>query len=227
MSAAVSGHVWLYEGRRSKTWCVKWRDHQGQHERRLGPAWAQKGPPAPGCFREREAKAALEEILVEARKGVSQQRRTGVTFARAAEDWYEHGMLERDWSPSPKAEYRSALVAHLIPAFSELRIEAIAPGRIERFRNDGVRQGRHLSPQRQPAARDHARDLHPRMRLPRAQGQPGGCGQEAGVSPTTRPDTSSSPPRRSSCSSTQPLLGLRPILHAVPSACGRVAYHSV
>lgn len=140
LSAAVSGHAFLYEGRRRRTWCVKWRDHEGQHERRLGPAWLEKGAPPEGYFREREAKAALDEILVEARKGITQQRRTGVTFAKAAEDWYEHGMLERDWSPSTKADYRSGLVAHLIPAFGNERIEVITPARIERFRNDGVRR---------------------------------------------------------------------------------------
>jgi integrase len=144
LSAAVSGHVFLYEGRRRKTWCVKWRDHEGQHERRLGPAWTETGPPADGFYREREAKAALAQILVAARQGISEQRRTGVTFARAAEDWYEHGMLERDWSPSTKADYRSALVAHLVPAFGDQRIEAITPARIERFRNQKVRDG-HVS----------------------------------------------------------------------------------
>jgi integrase len=142
LQASVSGHVWLYEGKRRKTWCLKWRDHEGQHEKRLGPAWTEKGPPPDGYFREREAKAALEEILVEARKGISQQRRTGVSFAQAAEDWYEHGLLERDWSPSTKADYRSALVAHLVPAFGDQRIETITPAKIERFRNQGVRDGR-------------------------------------------------------------------------------------
>jgi len=142
LRASVSGHVWLYEGKRRKTWCVKWRDHQGQHEKRLGPAWTEKGPPPDGYLREREANAALEAILVEARKGISQQRRTGVSFAKAAEDWYEHGLLERDWSPSTKADYRSALVAHLVPAFGDQRIETITPAKIERFRNQGVRGGR-------------------------------------------------------------------------------------
>ncbi len=133
--------MWLYKGKRRATWCAKWRDMTGQHEKRLGPAWTQKGPPPPGYFREREANAALEEILVEARRGKVQQQRTGVTFAIAAQDWYEHGLLERDWSPSTKADYRSALNKYLLPAFGELRVEAISPARIERFRNGLVREG--------------------------------------------------------------------------------------
>jgi integrase len=139
LSAAVSGHVFLYEGARAKTWVVKWRDHEGQHERRLGRAWTESGPPPDGFLREREAKAALQEILVEARQGISVQRRTGITFATAAKDWYEHGMLERDWSPSTKADYKSALVAHLIPAFGDKQIEKITSAQIERYRNDAVR----------------------------------------------------------------------------------------
>ena len=43
--ASISGHVWLYEGKRGNTWCAKWRDQQGQHEKRLGPDWTGKGSP--------------------------------------------------------------------------------------------------------------------------------------------------------------------------------------
>lgn len=46
--ASISGHVWLYEGKRRNTWCAKWRDQHGQHEKRLGPAWTGKGSPPPG-----------------------------------------------------------------------------------------------------------------------------------------------------------------------------------
>jgi integrase len=138
-NAPVSGHVWIYKGKLRSTWCVKWRDLGGQHEKRLGPAWTEKGPPPPGYFREREATAALEEILVEARRGKIQQRRTGVTFAFVAEDWYEHGLLERDWSASTKSDYRSALNKYLLPEFGELRIEAISAARIERYRNRVLR----------------------------------------------------------------------------------------
>jgi hypothetical protein len=41
----ISGHVFLYEGKRRSTWVAKWRDQSGQHEKRLGPAWMGKGPP--------------------------------------------------------------------------------------------------------------------------------------------------------------------------------------
>ena len=53
MAAPVSGVVECYEGKRVTTWYARWRDHTGQHRRRLGPAWPHKGPPDPGYFRER------------------------------------------------------------------------------------------------------------------------------------------------------------------------------
>jgi integrase len=134
-TAPISGHVFLYEGARRSTWVAKWRDHTGQHEKRLGPAWSGKGAPIPGTYRKREAQAALEELLVEARRGARQQGRTGVTFADVAEDWFEHGKFERDWSASTQVDYRSVLDAHLIKAFGTQRIESITSEQIQTWRD--------------------------------------------------------------------------------------------
>jgi integrase len=136
MSAPVSGTVECYEGKRVATWYVRWRDHTGQHRRRLGPAWMQKGPPDPGFFREREARAALAAILTDARRGATEQARTGLTFAVLAEEWLAAGSLERDWSHNTEIDYRSVLNCHLLPQFGELRVEAISAARIERWRNE-------------------------------------------------------------------------------------------
>jgi len=137
----ISGHVFLYEGKRRSTWVAKWRDQAGQHEKRLGPAWTGKGPPPPGFLREREANAALQEILVEARRGVVRQERTGVTFRDVAEEWFEHGKFERDWSASTQVDYRSVLDAHLLPEFGRKRIETITPTQIETWRNRIAKDG--------------------------------------------------------------------------------------
>jgi len=144
MSAAVSGVVECYEGKRTSTWYARWRDHTGQHRRRLGPAWKHKGPPDPGYFREREAKAALAAILTDARRGATQQTRTGLTFDTVAGGWLAAGALERDWSHSTEIDYRSVLSCHLLPEFGELRVESISSARIERWRNELV-SGKKLS----------------------------------------------------------------------------------
>lgn len=135
LSAPISGHVWLYRGKRRQTWCAKWRDHTGQHEKRLGPNWTGKGRPPQGFLREREAEALLDEILVDARRGQLRQKRTGFTFADVAEDWYARGPLERDWSASTQVDYRSVLDAHLLPEFGLRRIETITTKQFEEWRD--------------------------------------------------------------------------------------------
>jgi integrase len=133
-SAPVSGHVYLREGKLRSAWYAKWRDQQGQHQKRLGPAWASKGAPPPGHLRRRDAQAQLEEILVEARHGRLRQERTGFTFGDIAEDWYERGRFERDWSASTQVDYRSVLDAHLLPEFGRRRIETITAKQVEQWR---------------------------------------------------------------------------------------------
>ncbi len=173
--ATISGHVWLYQGKRRSSWCAKWRDQSGQHEKRLGPAWTGKGPPPPGFLREREATSALQEILVEARRGTVRQQRTGVTFADVAEQWYETGKFERDWSASTSTDYRSILNCHLLPAFGDARIEQITPRQLESWRNglaaDGTRV-RHTVNKIMAVAHaifEHAREYHNLQVNPAAQ----------------------------------------------------------
>lgn len=136
----ISGHVYLREGKLRSTWYAKWRDHSGQHQQRLGLAWTGKGAPIPGTFRKREAQAALDEILVEARRGTRRQERTGVTFADVANDWFERGRFERDWSASTQVDYRSVLDTHLIKAFGRKRIETITSEDIQKWRDRFARE---------------------------------------------------------------------------------------
>ena len=66
-------------------------------------------------------------------------------FADVAEEWFERGRFERDWSASTQVDYRSVLDAHLLPEFGARRIEAISPQRIERWRSalaDDARRSR-------------------------------------------------------------------------------------
>jgi integrase len=140
LDTPVTGTVELYDGARRKTWYVRWRDRDGQHRVRLGPAWTAKSPPDPGYYREREAKAALQAILTDARRGAVAQKRTGLDFAALAEDWFEHGKLERDWSHNTVVDYRSVLRAHLLPEFGALRIESISVTRVEQWRNALVKE---------------------------------------------------------------------------------------
>jgi integrase len=140
-TAPISGHLDLYEGKLKSTWYAKWRDQAGQHRKRLGPAWTGKGPAPPGFLRRKDAQGQLEEILVEARRGVARQERTGLTFELLAEEWFENGKFERDWSASTQVDYRSVLDAHLIKEFGRKRVEQITTEEIEKWRNRIAKDG--------------------------------------------------------------------------------------
>ncbi len=138
-SRSVSGHVRLRQGKHRSTWYAKWRDADGVfHQDKLGLLWEDKGEPAEGYLREKDANAALQALLTDARRGASDQRRTGVTFDVAADEWIAWGIRERDWKPSSLSDYRSILNAHLLPAFRGKRIEKIDADEIEQWRDELV-----------------------------------------------------------------------------------------
>jgi len=139
--ASVSGHVKLRAGKRRTTWYAKWRDARGeQFERKLGAAWREKGPSPAGFLREKEAKATLEAILTDARRGAFEQARTGLTMSVLAEDWIEYGIHERDWKPSTLSDNRSVVNAHINPTFGPRRPEKITAEQIEDWRDELVEE---------------------------------------------------------------------------------------
>ena len=75
----VSGHVFRREGARGPVWYAKYRLADGQQvQKRIGPAWTQRGRPADGYFTKRSAEGRLRELLEQARQGLIV--RTGVLF---------------------------------------------------------------------------------------------------------------------------------------------------
>src|SRR3954470_21860199 len=89
---AISGHVFRVERKRGPAWYAKYRLPDGrQIQKRIGPAWCSRGRPAAGYFTKRTGAGGLDETLAEARAGtLPSQTRTGVTFARAAEEWLRY-----------------------------------------------------------------------------------------------------------------------------------------
>jgi integrase len=136
LSTQVSGHVFKREGKLRPVWMAKWRDVAGQHKKVLGRHWTGKGEPPAGYLRQRDAEAQLQGILTDARRGVIEQLRTGVTFDLVAADWLAWGIRDRDWKPSSLSDYRSVLNAHLLPAFRGKRIEKIDADAIEQWRDE-------------------------------------------------------------------------------------------
>lgn len=74
-----------------------------------------------------------------------------MTFDIVADEWIAWGIRECNWKPSSLSDYRSALNAHLLPAFRGKRIEKIDSDAIEQWRDELV-DARPESPHRQQAA---------------------------------------------------------------------------
>ncbi len=108
-------------------------------QKRLGRAWTGHGTPLAGYLTRKQARAKLDELLVDERRGLVKRMRSGVTFEVAANEWIRHGENERDLKPSTMRDYRSALNLHLVPAFGNRRLEEITSQELERWLGNYVR----------------------------------------------------------------------------------------
>ncbi len=100
-------------------WYARYRLPDGrQVQTRIGPAWTDRGRPATGYFTKRMAEAWLRDLLAEVRRGtLAGMVRSGATFSDAAAEWVRFIEEDRERKPSTLKDYRSALNAHLLPAF--------------------------------------------------------------------------------------------------------------
>jgi integrase len=139
----VSGHVFRVERARRPVWYAKYRLPDGrQVQKKLGPAWTQRGRPSAGYFTKRTAQAWLDETLSEARRGeLAGMVRTGVTFAQAAEEWLRYVEQERACKPSTIKDYRN-MSRVLGETFGDEPIEDITSEAIERWKAEFTRARR-------------------------------------------------------------------------------------
>ena len=131
-----SGHVFRLDRARGPVWYAKYRLPDGrQVQRKIGPAWTERGRPPAGYVTKRLAEAWLRDVLDQARRGsLPGMVRTGATFADAAAEFLRYAADERDCKPSTLRDYRSIVEAHLVPRFGAERIEDITPAMIEEWR---------------------------------------------------------------------------------------------
>ncbi len=72
-----------------------------QVQRKVGPAWTERGRPPAGYFTKRTAEDWLRGVLDEARRGTLPGLvKTGVTFSEAADEWLRYVEHDRDRKPS-------------------------------------------------------------------------------------------------------------------------------
>ncbi len=134
--APPSGHVFRVERQRGDMWFAKYRLPDGrQVQKETGLAWSDRGRPPSGYYTKRLAEDWLRQVLDEARRGtLAEVTRSGATFADAAAEWLRFIEEDRERKPSTLNDYRSALRAHLLPAFGERPLEEITTEDIERWR---------------------------------------------------------------------------------------------
>ena len=172
-----SGHVFRIDRKRGPQWYAKYRVPDGrQIQRKLGPAWTERGRPGAGYFTKRTAEAWLRDVLDEARRGTLPGLvKTDVTFAEAADEWLRYVEHDRGRKPSTIAGYRALLNSQLLPVFGEKPIESITTAEIEAWIGSVDR-----SPATQDqGARPHARHLQASEEGLRAAAEPGGRSREA------------------------------------------------
>ncbi|HEX8743943.1 MAG TPA: tyrosine-type recombinase/integrase [Thermoleophilaceae bacterium] len=103
-------------------------------QKRLGPAWTQRGRPPAGYFTKRTAEDWLRDTLDEARRGtLPGMVRTGATFADAAAEWLRYVEYERACKPSTLEDYRQ-MVRTLNASFGSRPIESITRQDLERWK---------------------------------------------------------------------------------------------
>jgi integrase len=127
------GTVFRREGPRGPVWYAKYRLPDGrQVQKRIGPAWTDRGRPPAGYVTKRTAEAWLRDVLDEARRGtLPGQVRTGVRFADAAAEFLRYIEHDRRRKPSTLEGYRSIVRTHLLPAFGELPLEDVTTSKVE------------------------------------------------------------------------------------------------
>jgi len=135
-----TGHVFRVDRARGPIWYAKYRlpDRQ-QVQKKIGPAWNDRGRPPARYYTKRTAEDWLRSVLDEARRGtLPGMVRTGATFTDAAAEYLRYCESDRGCKPSTLRDYRSNLNAHLLPAFGRERLEDLTPAMIERWRNSLV-----------------------------------------------------------------------------------------
>jgi integrase len=130
-----SGHVFRARRTRGDSWYAKYRLPDGrQVQKKLGPAWTERGRPPAGYFTKRTAEDWLRRTLDEARRGtLPGMVQTGATFADAAAEYLRYIERDRGRKASTVEDYSSILRVHLLPAFGGVRIEDVTARDVDAF----------------------------------------------------------------------------------------------
>jgi len=144
MTRHATGHVQLVHRAKGNQFYAKWRTPDGrQLQRKLGPAWAERGRPPAGYYTRRTAEAELRRILTDLERGTrANAGKTGATFTDAALEWLRYVEHDRKRRASTVADYRGVINHALIPELGDTPLEDITADRIDGYRARLVDEGK-------------------------------------------------------------------------------------
>jgi integrase len=123
------GHI----RQRGKSWVVTFRVNGEQH-------WKSFSPREYADPREAAELYLADKLVAIGRREFRVPEK--VTFETAAREWLRHGEHERHLKPSTVRDYKSAVNAHLIPAFGPRQLEDVTARAIEEWRGLQMAEGR-------------------------------------------------------------------------------------
>ena len=101
-------------------------------QRKIGPAWGERGRPPEGHYTKRTAEDWLRDVLAQARRGeLPGMVRTGSTVADAAAEYLRYIEHDRGRKPSTVQGYRWIVDAWIVPSLGQLRLEDVTSGHVE------------------------------------------------------------------------------------------------
>lgn len=141
----ASGRVYVRKRKRENQWYAQYRVGDRRFNRRLGPVWTERGRPPEGYFTKRKAKAALDAILTDARRGdllVDDPEATR-TYGDACAEFLRYVEHEKDRSPSTVRDYTNAIRRRLVPEFGKsTALSSITTERIDAYRERLLAEGK-------------------------------------------------------------------------------------
>src|SRR4051794_38773575 len=153
--ARPSGHLQVKGPKGRRAWYALWRDADGRHQKRLGPAhvrdsgrrtprgavvWRAGNGPKPNAsyLTPADAEAALEQLLATAVREPTDPRRRRAddhTFGEACEAWLAYIANEKDRRPSTIGDYRNTVRRYLLPEFgADTLLHTIDTARVDAYR---------------------------------------------------------------------------------------------
>jgi integrase len=140
MARKATGQVIAPKGKQQRSWAIRF------------PAYGKRqfvtlGRPEDGWTREK-AEEELQNVLADVRRGIwrpeeparePEAPRATPTFHEFASEWLRN--REPELRPKSVASYRWQLTNHLLPTFAPMRLDAIDPENVDRFKAAKLREG--------------------------------------------------------------------------------------